>query len=101
MSWNIAKIEPKGEIIVRIDPNDTKNKICARYGVALSDLEYNEWRTGAYLCIKKSFRHIHIVKPLETLQTIAQKYDIAIEDLVAKNGLKNNCVFIGQQLILD
>ena len=101
MSWTIKKLQPQGNIVVRIGVDDTKGKICSTYRVSLQDLKYNQWRAGAYLSITKTHTKIHIVRPLETLQSIAQKYNLTIEDLIAKNGLKNNCVFIGQQLILD
>ena len=40
----------------------------------------------------------HIVKPMETLTKIANKYDKNIEDLIKLNNLKTTKLFIGQIL---
>ena len=101
MSWTLNKTEYTGDIVTRIQPNQTKQMVCNTYKCALTDLEYNEWRAGAWLCIKKNNKHIHIVRPLETLKTIAKKHNVSVEYLASINQLKNNCVFIGQQLLLD
>ena len=101
MSWTINKTEYTGNLVIRISPNQTKQMICNQYKCALTDLEYNEWRAGAWLHIKKNNNRVHIVRPLETLKTIAQKYNISVEYLASKNQLKNNCVVIGLQLLLD
>ena len=101
MSWKLEKIQNTGDIVTQILPNQTKSMVCSLYQCPQKDLEYNEWRAGAWLYIKKSDRRMHIVRPLETLRTIAQKYDIPMQHLSQINQLKNNCVFIGQQLLLD
>ena len=101
MSWTLDKMEYMGDIVTRIQPNQTKQMVCTMYKCALTDLEYNEWRNGAWLYIKKGNKRIHIVRPLETLKTIAKKHNVSVEYLMTKNKLKNNCVFIGQQLLLD
>ena len=43
----------------------------------------------------------HIVKPMETLTKIANKYDKNIEDLIKLNNLKTTKLFIGQILKID
>lgn len=101
MSCTLKKIELSGDIITRILPNQTKQQVLKKYGCRLTDLEYNVWRAGAWLVIHKSSRRTHIVRPLETLPKIAEKYGITADALASLNKLKNNCVFIGQQLFID
>ena len=101
MSLDITKIEYTGDIVTRILPNQTKQQVLKKYGCRLTDLEYNVWRAGAWLVVHKSNRRTHIVRPLETLAIIAEKYGTTVDDLASKNQLKNNCVFIGQQLFID
>lgn len=43
----------------------------------------------------------HIVRPMENLVSIAQKYCISVEDLIRTNNLKSTRLFIGQQLIIN
>lgn len=42
----------------------------------------------------------HIVKPMETLLSIAQKHGTTAERLIELNNLKSTRVFIGQTLII-
>jgi LysM repeat protein len=41
---------------------------------------------------------IHVVVSGETLYSIAKKYHVTVEELVARNGLKDNSIYIGQSL---
>lgn len=43
---------------------------------------------------------IHTVQKGDTLYTIAQAYNITVEDLIKKNNLKSNIIFPGQKLVL-
>ncbi len=101
MSCTLKKTELSGDIVTRILPNQTKQQVLKKYGCRLTDLEYNVWRAGAWLVIHKSSRRTHIVRPLETLPKIAEKYGTTADALASLNKLKNNCVFIGQQLFID
>lgn len=40
----------------------------------------------------------HTVKPLETLKTIANKYNVSDKEIIIKNNLKNDKLYVGQVL---
>jgi LysM repeat protein len=44
---------------------------------------------------------IHVVKSLQTLWSIAVAYDITIDQIKAVNGLKNDTIFTGQELVIQ
>jgi LysM repeat protein len=44
---------------------------------------------------------IHVVKSLQTLWSIAVAYDITIDQIKATNGLKNDTIFTGQELVIQ
>lgn len=50
--------------------------------------------------VERVFDTFHIVKPCETLATIAQKYNTTVQKLMLQNSVKSK-VFIGQILKID
>lgn len=42
----------------------------------------------------------HIVKPMENLANIAQKYDTTVDRLIELNDLRTTRLFIGQSLVV-
>lgn len=53
---------------------------------------------GEVVKIVKKSGTIHIVKPGEILENIANKYGVNIDDLIKINSLKNKRLFIGQKI---
>lgn len=51
---------------------------------------------GEVIKVLKEYSISHIVKPMETLTSIAQKYNTTAETLVRTNNLKSDRLFIGQ-----
>ena len=56
---------------------------------------------GEIVKIMNKTGNYHIVKPLETLNTIAQKYGTTIEELIKVNNLNSKRLFIGQSLKIN
>ncbi|MFC2123315.1 LysM peptidoglycan-binding domain-containing protein [Bacteroidota bacterium] len=102
--------------------SETLYSISRQYGVSVgdltkwNDLESNEISVGQVLVIRKGStgvismvskeidqsgrKIVHIVRSGETLFSIANKYDISLNDIRVWNSLDNNNVGIGQELIV-
>lgn len=55
-------------------------------------------KLGDYVLVNNQKSIVHIVRPGETLQSIALKYSVAEEDIKKLNKLEK--IFIGQQLFI-
>ena len=92
------------KLIVKVGYNDTLSKIAERYNLTtkiLSTANNNitQVEEGDYVIIPFKAKAIHTVRPLETINEIANKYGVNVDKL----KLDNNIVaplFIGQQLII-
>ena len=92
------------KLIVKVGYNDTLSKIAERYNLTtkiLSTANNNitQVEEGDYVIITFKAKAIHTVRPLETINEIANKYGVNVDKL----KLDNNIVaplFIGQQLII-
>lgn len=60
--------------------------------------ENKNLKNGDLVIVENCNYIIHIVLPGETLDSIAQKYNTTIDDIINKNKIKN--IFIGQQVII-
>lgn len=78
----------------------TKEDFCYKHCVSTNCLNSNQenFRVGEYVLINNKPTKVHIVKPKDTLQSIAIKYDVSVEKIKEKN--KINAIFIGQQLFI-
>lgn len=55
---------------------------------------------GEIVKICVSNKILHIVKPAESIATIAKKYNVSEDELINQNNIKDK-VFIGQRLYID
>ncbi|MBQ3213940.1 MAG: LysM peptidoglycan-binding domain-containing protein [Clostridia bacterium] len=55
-------------------------------------------KEGIFTVIKNLKTIIHIVKPNESLEIIAKKYNKKLEEILIKNNISN--IFVGQQLLI-
>ena len=83
------------KMIYRVNDGDTIGRLNAK-GFECED----ELVQGKYVVLKKVYNTYHVVKPCETLSSIAQKHNISESELIKNNNLKTNKVFIGQTLSL-
>lgn len=107
MRIDVVELEDKkvADIIYFVKAGDTLNSVADKFCVikeelcADNDLELNdELRAGEILWIRKRNSYIHIVKPLETLSTLATKYNVTITHIKELNNIEE--IFIGQRLII-
>ena len=88
----------------QVQKNDTLNIILEKFDVTKNNVIRNNPHVDLYegevVKVLKSTDILHIVKPRETLEAVAQKYNITIDDLVKLNHLSSKRLFVGQSLII-
>lgn len=57
-------------------------------------------QTQEVVVIERQFKKFHIVKPCETLDTIAQLYNTTVQEIMSQNSVSRR-VFIGQILKIN
>ena len=68
------------------------------YSLSQIVCESNNLLPGDIVLVKDTNKVLHIVKPLETLSSIAKKYNVTIEYITKQNNIDK--IFIGQQLYI-
>jgi len=86
--------------VVEIDREKSIDEIAKLWKISKSQIIYNNeiLKKGDKIVIKNLNVQLHIVKPLETLESIAKKLNISKEEILKKNKVER--LFIGQQLFL-
>ena len=92
------------KIIVKVGYDENLSKIAERYNLTTKILStandnIKEVEEGDYLIIPFEARAIHTVRPVETLNEIAQKYGVDVDKLRSDNNIIAP-LFIGQQIII-
>lgn len=88
----------------QLKKDDTLNNILDQFNVTQNSIIRNNPNVDLYegevIKILKNTHNLHIVKPMETLDSVAKKYNTNIDDLVRVNNLSSKRLFIGQTLII-
>lgn len=88
----------------RVQANETLSNITDKLSVSkeiikkYNSFDENNLEEGDVLLIPKKISKIHIVAPMETLDSIAQKYGISKEKILSKNKIE--VLFVGEKLFL-
>jgi len=89
-------------VFYQVQKNDDMNAILTKFNIKLNNLVRNntsiELYEGEIIKIERNKGIQHIVKPMETLSAIAEKYNVSVDDIVAENKLNSKRLFIGQIL---
>ena len=101
---------PGDYVVYTVKKGDSLWEIANQYGVSVNDIaNYNNLGTtllqiGQQLLIPSvtldSDEIIYVVKPGDSLWSIAKKYNITVNELKDANNLSSNMLSIGQQLII-
>ena len=86
-------------ILHRVQKDETLEDIAKIYNISTQILKQNITKNlyaGNCLAICGLNKKYHIVKPCETILSIAKQYDISAEQLLQKNKITK--IFIGQML---
>lgn len=108
MSIEVKVLEDRKveDIIYFVKAGDTLSSVAKKFCVDKDGLcqdndinaQSEELKEGDILWIRRRNSAIHIVKPLETFETISAKYNVTIEHIKKLNNIEN--LFIGQRLII-
>lgn len=80
------------DVLVKVDLNDNIEELKKKYNIK-DNLE-----VGDMFIV--SSQEKYVVKPLDTIDKIANKFGVTIDYLINKNNLKTKKVFVGQVLIV-
>ena len=87
---------------VQIKNNQTLQDILTIYNTTLNNVIRNnpniELYEGEIIKILNKTFQTHIVKPMETITSICEKYNIDVDYLIKINNLTSKRLFIGQNL---
>ena len=92
------------KLLHQVGQNETLTSIASDYNTTVASIksanpELNEIRAGACIFITDINQRFYVVKPTDTLESIAQKHRTSKEKIKQKNNLKE--IFIGQLLSID
>lgn len=94
------KFEMCEEFFYRI--NDDDEKLFEKFNTNKKNVLRNnnslKFYAGEVVKIKLNDYVLHRVKPVQTLNDIAKIYNIKIQDIIDKNNLKTEKLFIGQEI---
>lgn len=90
-------------VFYTVNNGDTLESIASQFGISSEYIIENNTKNiykGLVLYFPQTSFESYIVKPFDTLQSIATKKQVDIEVLKHKNNLNNDFVFVGQKLYL-
>ena len=98
------EIELEKKFTYRVCEQDTLNSICIKFNTCKENILRNNNEiplyAGEIIEITLNDFVIHIIKPTETLESVARIYNISCEELKNLNNLNNNKLFIGSVFVL-
>ncbi len=84
----------------RVMEDTTLKNFCKEYNLVeqFCVVESKQLKQGDIIIAKNLDKKLHIVLPLENLESIARKHNISVEYIKQLNNIDN--IFIGQQLLI-
>ena len=84
----------------RVIEDTTLKNFCKEYNLVeqFCVVESKQLKQGDIIIAKNLDKKLHIVLPLENLESIARKHNISVEYIKQLNNIDN--IFIGQQLLI-
>lgn len=86
----------------RVQHGDNLNVLINKFNTSKENILRNnnniDFYEGEWVIIKENAYILHCVKPMQTIEIIADIYNVSKEKIIADNNLFSNKLFIGQQL---
>lgn len=93
------------KILVRVQRGDTMQGIAQTYNTNICNILRNnpsiDLYEGEVVKINRSTKKTHVVKPMETLNSIAMKYETTTTQLIKINQLNSTRLFVGQMIQVE
>lgn len=86
----------KKDFLYHIQNGDSIESLKKQFG----DRNFGYVYEGKSVYIPETFATYYVVRPLDTLTKICQKYQISMQEIVTLNHLKTTKLFVGQKLLL-
>lgn len=85
---------------IKIFEDISKSEFCHKNHISYKNIiaDSDDFKKGDRVVINSKKQKIHIVKPAETLLSIAKKYEVSEEYICNNNQIKQ--IFVGQQLLI-
>ena len=103
MNIKINSFSDNKNVVYTVGENETLEKIATCLGVSKSYILQHNSETlyeGKVLFLPEVDLKTYIVKPFDSLQSIAKDKNISVEELKTKNQLGSDYLFVGQKLFL-
>lgn len=103
MKIKISNYVQTQNVFYTVQPGDSVNYIATLFNVPVDYIKNNnpgELYSGKVLFLPETNFSSYIVQPFDTLQKIANINGINAQNLIKKNGLTSEYVFVGQKLYL-
>ena len=92
-------------VLVQVQKGDTIQGIAQTYNTNTHNILRNnpsiDLYEGEVVKIVRNTKNMHVVKPMETLNLIANRYNTTSDKLVKINNLQSTRLFIGQMLQIE
>lgn len=96
------EIKQVKQFYYRVQPNDNLKNLIEKFNTSKDNIIRNnpqiDLYAGEVVLIKENEFNTHIVKPMQTLETVAKIYNITADKIIKDNALQTNKLYIGQQL---
>lgn len=84
------------DYVYRVSREDTLDRLKKKFG----DRNFGYIYPGKLLYIPSTSAIMYVVKPLDTLSKICEKFQVQKSDLIMQNHLKTEKLFVGQKLTI-
>lgn len=96
----------KGDFIwIQVQKNEDIDFILQKYDTTPNNIVRNNPKIDLYegeiIKILLSKQKYHVVKPMENLKIIAQKYNLEEDEIINVNNLSSKRLFVGQRLKIE
>lgn len=92
-------------VLVQVHKGDTIEGIAQTYNTNTHNILRNnpsiDLYEGEVVKIVRNTKNMHVVKPMESLNSIAVKYNTTTDKLIKINNLKSTRLFVGQMIEVD
>lgn len=92
-------------VLVLVKKGDTLQEIAQCYNTHTHNIIRNnpniELYEGEMVIIVRNNKKTHIVKPMQSLKSIALQHQTTVDNLIKINNLKSTRLFVGQMLMLE
>ena len=103
MSIRILNYQVVKNVFYTVKNGDTLESIAKKFGVSKRYIIKNniaDIYQGLMIYLPETNFKTYTVQPFDTLSKISQKCNISVDDLMTKNNLENEYVFVGQKLFV-